>query len=333
MRLKYLDVLKTIGIIGVVVIHSSAPLIDKSIVGSHIWWVGNVFDSLFRISVPLLFMVSGALLLEKKDVGLKNFYMKRLSPLMFAFVVWSVIYFVHRNIDYPQSFTLNILVRSIISGDIYGRLWFFYTIIGLYLVTPFLRVFVKNAKYEELNLYLILWFATTVGSGFFNHFYNLNIAFNLTFVNGYIGYFILGYYLRISEYQIKNTKLGPLLLLLNTITVVGTFFLSNSGGENNLYFYNNLSPNVILTSVLVFIFIKSNVKGTSGVFEKEIGNNSLGIYVIHSLVMIWLSRRGIDSFILSPSISVILLTILTFTISFLLSKLIKSIPIVKFILP
>lgn len=333
MRLKYLDVLKSIAIFGVVVIHSAAPLVDRSIVVTSEWWVGNVYDSLFRISVPLLFMVSGALLLEKKEVDLKRYYLKRVIPLLFAFLVWSVIYFIQRNLNYPESFTIRNLARSILAGDIYGRLWFFYTIIGIYLITPFLRLFVQNARDGELKLYLILWFVSTTGIGYFNHFHGIDVAVNMSFVYGYVGYFILGYYLRMSDLQIKKLNAALLLLILNIVTIVGTFILSNANGTNNLYFYNNLSPNIILTTLVIFIAAKSSIKGESKRFEREVSNNSLGIYVIHSFVMIWLAYVGIDSFFMNPISAVLILSILTFVISFILSKVLKFVPFIKYILP
>ena len=64
-RVYYLDVLRVIACMAVVMIHASAPYLGKDI-GSFNFWVGNVLDSLSRIAVPLFVMISGALMLDER---------------------------------------------------------------------------------------------------------------------------------------------------------------------------------------------------------------------------------------------------------------------------
>jgi len=333
LRIKYLDLLKTIAIIGVVVIHSAAPLVDYSSTGSYDWWIGNIYDSAFRTGVPLFFMVSGALLLNRNSISLKDFYLKKTLPLVIAFVFWSAVYFIQRNLPYPESFTLSNFIKSMISGSVFGRLWFLYTIIGLYLVTPFIKTFVKNASEKELKAYLVLWFSSTVGIDFLKHFYNLEVALDLSLVYGYVGYFIMGYYFSNRNFKINIKKSLLVLAVLNVITTVGTYGLSVENSENNLYFYGNLSPNIILITVLLFLVIKTSVTGKSSNLLKEISTNSLGIYVIHTFVMNYLRSVKIDEHLFNPVVGVPILVILTFSISLLISVLIRKIPILKKVLP
>lgn len=333
LRIKYLDVLKTIAIIGVVVIHSAAPLVDNYSVGSYDWWTGNIYDSIFRTCVPLFFMVSGALLLNRDTISLKDFYLKKTLPLILAFVFWSTVYFIQRNIPYSESFTLNNYIKSMISGNIFGRLWFLYTIIGLYLVTPFIKTFVKNASEKELKAYLGLWFASTVGIGFLKHFYKLEVALDLSLVYGYVGYFILGYYFSKRNFKLNIKKSLLALAVLNIITIIGTYGLSIENSENNLYFYGNLSPNIILVTVLLFLVIKHSVNGQSSNLLKEISTNSLGIYLIHTFVMNYLRNVEVDEQLFNPVMGVPILVVLTFSVSLLISMLIRKIPVLRNVLP
>ena len=66
-RIYYLDVLRVVACMAVVMIHASAPYLGKDI-GSFNFWVGNVLDSLSRVAVPLFVMISGALMLDEKYV-------------------------------------------------------------------------------------------------------------------------------------------------------------------------------------------------------------------------------------------------------------------------
>jgi surface polysaccharide O-acyltransferase-like enzyme len=66
----------------VVFLHVSASIVFGASFGSESWWIGNVYDSLSRWCVPVLVMISGALLLdESKQEDATAFYQKRLSRI------------------------------------------------------------------------------------------------------------------------------------------------------------------------------------------------------------------------------------------------------------
>lgn len=54
--------------------YTSLPIID--------WQVGNVYASLARVAVPLFFMLSGYLLLEKKE-SLQDVFFKRIKIFLY----------------------------------------------------------------------------------------------------------------------------------------------------------------------------------------------------------------------------------------------------------
>lgn len=63
-RVFYLDILRVIACLSVIMIHSSATYVVEDI-GSFDFWIGNIFDGLSRIGVPLFIMISGTLMLDK----------------------------------------------------------------------------------------------------------------------------------------------------------------------------------------------------------------------------------------------------------------------------
>lgn len=64
-RIVHMDVVRVIACFAVIMIHSSAPYVIENF-GSLNFWIGNIFDGLARIGVPLFVMVSGALMLDEK---------------------------------------------------------------------------------------------------------------------------------------------------------------------------------------------------------------------------------------------------------------------------
>ena len=84
-RIEWLDSLRAIAILAVIVIHVSSPVVNRAY-GSNMtyWWIGHVFDSAVRFAVPLFLMISGAMLLTK-EYNLREFYKKRVVRVLLPF--------------------------------------------------------------------------------------------------------------------------------------------------------------------------------------------------------------------------------------------------------
>ena len=90
--LAWADSLRAIAIMAVVLLHVSGPVVGAfPRLSDSAWWTGHALDSLARASVPLFFMLSGALLLGRHE-ALSQFFHKRLSKLLPPLVAWSAIY-------------------------------------------------------------------------------------------------------------------------------------------------------------------------------------------------------------------------------------------------
>lgn len=90
-HLSWIDACRVFAIFGVIVIHVVGPIVnDYKVISLEKFLVANTFDSLFRASVPLFVMISGALTLPKKVTlqETKNRVIRVVIPLIF----WSFIY-------------------------------------------------------------------------------------------------------------------------------------------------------------------------------------------------------------------------------------------------
>jgi len=127
------------------------------------WFSADVYATFGMVGVPLFVMLTGALLLNpvKADEPLRVFYKKRWDRLGIPFIFWALIYFVWTFDVRGKPFTLFNIGQGLVSGS-YSHLWYLYLLIGLYSVTPILRVLVKHLNRKLFTYLMILWFAGTV---------------------------------------------------------------------------------------------------------------------------------------------------------------------------
>ena len=341
-RIVYMDVLRVIACFSVIMIHSSAQYVVKDI-GSFNFWVGNIFDGLARIGVPLFIMISGALMLDKNYQFSTQKIIKHIIRMIVFFVFWSVLYcfifnIVGSIIIKHESIDIIKIIGSLIKGPYH--LWFVYLIIGLYLIVPLLRLWVNdtNKKYVEYFIILSIIFTyiipqiISIGSNYSNLFEHINdiIEKNLSlkYVGGFTTYYILGWY--INNYELKNKRIIYILGLFGVlITIMGTYILSNTIGKA-LQMYEYLYINVLFQTVAVFVIIKDKFKNmhTNNLIN-SISKYSLGIYAIHALIVTImykiLEKINIDFALINIPIVFIVSFVLSYISSFILSK----IPVLK----
>ena len=149
---------------------------------------------------------------------------------------------------------------------------------------------------------------------------------------GYLLYVILGYYLHNFDFSKKTLNIiyifGFLSLLL---TIILTIYHSIYLGVNSEVFFNYLSPNVMIMSMCVFLIFK-NIKNCSNSFSKVLSFFSkyyFGIYLIHGLVMGLFIKFGLFSLNVYLPLLCLILSVLVFITSLLISFLMSKVPFVK----
>lgn len=180
---------------------------------------GEVISILSYLEAPcngLFFAVSGALLLPVNtppcDTG--SFLKKRLRKIVVPTLVWSIIYLL-----LSGDFDLLSIGSIPFAAQGASVLWFMYTLAGLYLIAPIVSPWLENADKKALILYLSLWTISLCYPIFQNWFViNKTMTGMLYYISGYIGYFILGYY--IKRYGIKFKS--ALILYISTFIVMVT---------------------------------------------------------------------------------------------------------------
>ena len=140
-----IDLIKVVGSIGVVLVHTSMfALGDAAQRDSAAWWLANLGNSAGRNASMLFAMVAGAVLLARPiEQAPGRFIGARWSRIMPALAFWSTFYFLWR-LWQGSPITLAVLARDLWSGQPYFHLWFLFAIAGLYVLMPGVRLWVRT---------------------------------------------------------------------------------------------------------------------------------------------------------------------------------------------
>lgn len=343
-RLDYADLLRVVAMLAVITAHVSGGWMESLPVGTADWHALNAWDSLCRWSVPAFVMCSGMFLLDpKKNLSFSTLFTRYLLRMVTALLFWGMAYVLLYELA-AGTLTLRSLPRALHAvalGNTETHLWFLTMMVGLYLLTPLLRAFVRGAGRGDFHWLFLMYglFMLVIplvlrlrGSQtvelYANRFYlNFKLAFPPL---AYVGYFLAGYYL-------KTYALGrPVRWIIYALglggaaaTVWGTYFLSLGDGGLNTALYSNLSPNVAATAVALFVLFQYALKG-GGACSRRIGGLAacgFGVYLSHVVFLILLRYFGLSTPPIPAAAAVPLLTLVIFVPSFALSWLLHKIPV------
>lgn len=292
-RIQYMDSLRAIAILGVLLLHAATPyvvLYDK--IADFDWQTGIVYNALSRWCVPIFLMISGALLLGRKEEPLGTFFKKRANKILLPFIAWSIIYYAWATYMWNPGYSVKEFLIMFFNNQIYYHLWYFYALIGIYLLAPVFNIFVNHASKQMIGYVVVLWI---LFYGIFRYYsYIVSNEFTLFFpLSEYIGFFLLGYYLAKFELSIK-WRIGIYVLgIIGAFeTIWRTMALSEQQGQFSGYAYSYSSPNVIVMSIALFVFVKYwvNRKVANGSYQtskivKLIGQTSFGVYLVHAMIL------------------------------------------------
>lgn len=354
-RILWIDMIRIIAIAMVIEMHAGdhivylwgkAPIRNGAIVS---WWLtGVTFKSIASVCVPLLFMLSGYLLLSSQD-RIFTFFKKRLTKIVIPLIVWAVLYMWWDGVFVESTSTIKAIklaVRNILEGNVHYHLWFLYVLLGLYLVTPIMRRFAQSASDEELLFFIGLWIFTATVFYLLQQFKEISISlFAQPYVSGYLGYYVAGYYLGRKEYTSKQAWLAfAFVILMVAGTTLWAYSLTYDGGKFDTNLFEFLTWHVIATSLASFIVLKSAAqyleKYISPAIEKIIvlvSGTTFGIYLVHDQILGLLENGELGFRLTTNAFQPLFATPLTILVAFILSfgvtYLLQKIPVLKLIAP
>jgi surface polysaccharide O-acyltransferase-like enzyme len=298
-----------LAILAVVAIHvSGLTVVDAARDHRPVWWVAQVLNECTRWAVPMFVVVSGALLLKPSsmDVPLGAFYRRRLSRIVPALVVWHVVYVVFEGTVLGWTLTWRSVLTALLLGRTYTALYFFWLILGLYVVAPLLwRMVSGRTQREQAVVAVAVTVATCLWWSVTGVLSDLGVAgaaptFTvLTYWIPYVGYFLLGPVL-LALPVTRRTAWVATAVLLGSLAV--TFWQGTEPGPTHLL--DVVSPvgyqSWLVVASTVTLFVAARywfragtwwARGAVAATVVRLGALTLGVFAIHLIVLYGLQHR------------------------------------------
>ncbi len=334
-RIAYLDTLRVVSMVAVMVLHLAASGHRDSAAGSTEWAVCWLYNFGARFAVPVFVMISGALFLDPgKEITLPFLWKKYISKLLWVFFGWSLVYALAESIKEHTLFTADYFLcvaQKTVTG--HYHMWYLYLIAGLYLLTPLLRrIAADPARLRPtviglflLNFGLSLLTALPGVSQEVKAVVGSEIAALLT---GYTGYYCLGWWLH--QAQLKEKTVRRFIFLSAAIYVAAAVWgvhLGITEGISPDGMLNVRMPYTVLYSAGVFLFFKGRPRSDHRI--NRLVSCALGMYLVHPMANFLLRKAGIHALTIHPLLCVPLCAALVFGISYAVVSAMRKIPVAR----
>ena len=307
-RIFYLDALRAVAILTVVAVHVYAVtrvhvMADFATGPSLRWMVSQFTGNNLRIGVDLFLMLAGALSLGR-EWSIREFLGKRIPRIVEPFLFWglvtgaiAVIVSYYFGYNFIYSFDINSILHffyGVFMAKSPGFLpyWFFWMILGTYLIMPIFNKWLQHADLKEAEYFLAFWLVTCL----FTFTLNVEFPIKLSYFVSPIGLVVAGYYLRHTKREILNNPYFALALTLLSalLIMIIVTYLSSPGKFHTL---NRYSLPIALEVIGVFLLFKNFnkfglnwnfIKNENSLFRRLtslIAKYSYGIYLIQGLFL------------------------------------------------
>lgn len=346
-RIIYLDIARTFAIIFVVLCHSVELIYKMNLQG----WVSislnarifkTIVFTLGRIGVPLFLFLTGYLLLNRKydnDADIKKFYKNNLLSLIVTTEVWILIYNIFLSLYNNKPFDTYSLIKEMLFLQKVPlmNMWYMPMIIGIYIAIPYVSKVVHTFSIKTLKIPIILVFVCIFIMPTLNLILKTfkldqyNCILDISFLGGGYGLYIVGGYL-IREKIIKKIKTKWLVftsILFFIISCYIQIFEFEHKIEYNIW-YN--SPFIFICTFALFeLFTRINTDNFNKWIVKiftYISKISLSIFFVHIIVEMIL-RKYVKMIKVSNPIKVLILFIVSFCISIIITWILSKISIIR----
>ena len=308
-------------------------------------WFYLFFSVICKISVPLFLMISGALLLKKKEEPVKK-QIIRIVRIAAALLIFSLLAYIQQILSLHDSFDLLHFFRVLFEDCWMSPYWYLYLYLAFLVCLPFLRR-LANAMTDKLFLYMIALVIVLTGllpvlfPLLFDQPFVLSPSFSIGWIATFIVFYpLLGFYL---ENRLDLNKVtGKFLALLwvaalaaVALTCLVTSKYSAGPGQMDESYMDLLVPVYAAPVYLSFrkLLNLHPAKEKTAAFLGTVGACTFGIYLFHGFILfhpkLSLVHLFSDKLPMIPLTCGLLRCLEVMIASFVITWLLKKIPGVR----
>lgn len=291
------DLLRGVCCFTVVLLHCTCNRLNSFGEPLSAWYPHLVMNSLTAFAVPSFYMISGAYLLGRPQ-SIRHTLRKRVPSLLIPLLFWSVLYNVvnrHGGVAW---------LAEMFFQPQTAHLWFMYCILGIYFLLPLLSK-AYGALGEKEKIYLIV-LLLVVPSVLHDLEHALRRYVQMPYFAVFwpdLGLFFLGAFLKEHICALRKYRdLMPLAFVLGWALTAGlTLFASVRDGALDQNFISCIgSIGVMLMAAALPVWMWSHEEKLKKLPERMkslihvLGQTSMGIYLIHVLVMQLLNHNTVS---------------------------------------
>ena len=319
----YFDALRLLATFAVVLMHTSSSFLVQDNPPSYLnLFFFTFYHDIASFAVPVFVMISGALFLSpERDTSYPILLRKYVKRIAMALVVFGLPMCLMEAVFSHEPITgafYNLLV-----GHSWTHMWYLYMLIGLYMLTPFVKALIKVESRRTVEGVLLVLFLMSSLLPMLKG-YGVPIEGWMLMGTPFIFYYILGYYMAFLEELRLGSVSCFLISLLLPATVIATFF---GFLPEHMIVYADVP--VVIGAAGLFLFFKR--MDFHWPMATACYPYCFAIYLVHPFfINVACKVLHIDLIAYAPScISVPVACVVLFVLSLLVSWLLHKIPFMQ----
>ncbi len=334
-RTKSIDSLRTIAILGVLLIHTTTRTLEASGFNIYAFSWTLFLNQIVRFAVPLFLIISGFVLeLSNRPETYWSFIKRRFSKIFIPYTVWSVFYYF---IIYNQNH--DSFLKVILIGNASYQLYFIPTLCIFYLLFPLIHKINKYISNKFILSLILLSQVFFLYKDYFIRELDLPDPVHIAILSYF--FFVIGIVAAGNMNRINLIVNKWKYMLFGTTMLLGPYVFWEGRSRylatgNYLAYYSQWRPSILLYTILIaltFYYLFEHTKFKDFVIA-ELSKHSFFVFFVHVAVleMFW-SLVGKNLFslfgtnpvgkILFDPIFYLIVTVLSFGLAYIVHKIPK----------
>ena len=306
----YFSVLNIIACQSVIILHANGVFWSHP--SGSLWYTSNFLETFFYPAVPIFFMLSGAKLLDYRQLyGTKEFLKRRFIKTGIPFLFWSMLTCLFQAYagNVPMDWNPMHIIDNIWNTRYFSIYWFFIPLFAIYMTVPILSLVGDKMRMCRYAIVMGIVFVSSLPLLCSLLQLTFNVQLTPPAVTGYMIFVFLGYYLsnvRLAKKQRMALYAAGFLGWI--MHYAGTILLSDGQTDINGTFKGYTNLPCVLHSIALFVlfrYISQSVFFDKFIRQKmhnsyiyiyiesflyRLSGLTFGIYLIHFFLIAGLPR-------------------------------------------